>query len=90
MIPLHRLKGQRVAINPDLIESVEETPDTHVRLTSGDILLVQETLEDVVNLVMQYRRALISAFSLDPTHGVVGRTRPPTAHPSRPPVNTKE
>lgn len=77
MITVTRLRGQFVALNPDLIESVEETPDTHVRLTSGEVILVQESLSDIVDLVLQYRRALISAFSLDPTRALVSHTRPP-------------
>ena len=40
MITVTRLKGQMVALNPDMIESVEENPDTTIRLTSGEKLLV--------------------------------------------------
>ena len=44
MISVTRLKGQPVALNPDMIESVEENPDTTIRLTSGEKLLVRESL----------------------------------------------
>lgn len=79
MIPVTRLRGQTVAINPDLIESIEENPDTHIRLTSGEVILVRETLDELVDKVMQYKRYLISAFSLDPSQALANRTRPPAA-----------
>ncbi|MBI2896229.1 MAG: flagellar FlbD family protein [Deltaproteobacteria bacterium] len=66
MISVTRLKGQVVAINPDLIEMVEETPDTTVRLTSGDKILVRESLAEIVDRVVRYRKDLLSAFVVDP------------------------
>jgi flagellar protein FlbD len=66
MISVTRLKGQVVAINPDLIEIVEETPDTTVRLTSGDKILVRESLAEIIERVIEYRRSLIAAFGADP------------------------
>ncbi len=66
MISVTRLKGQVVAINPDLIEIVEETPDTTVRLTSGDKILVRESLAEIIERVVEYRRSLIAAFGADP------------------------
>jgi flagellar protein FlbD len=75
MISVTRLKGQVVAINPDLIETVEETPDTTVRLTSGDKILVRESLAEIVERVVRYRRNLISAFAIDPlTHAAAHRS----------------
>jgi len=66
MICVTRIKGQRVALNPDAIESVEETPDTHVRLTNGETILVRESLNEIIELVAGYRRFLIAAFGTDP------------------------
>ena len=72
MISVTRLKGQVVALNPDLIESVEENPDTTVRLISGEKLLVRESLAEVVQLVAEYRRYILSALSVQPLSGSVG------------------
>ena len=66
MIRVTRIKGQVVAINPDLIESVEETTDTHVRLTNGETILIRESLDEVIERVLEFRRYLISAFTVDP------------------------
>ena len=79
MISVTRLKGQVVALNPDMIESVEENPDTTIRLTSGEKLLVRESLEQVVELVASYRRYLLSALSVQPLSGAF------TRHPSQRP-----
>ena len=40
MIALTRLNGHPVMVNSDLIESLEETPDTVETLTSGNKLIV--------------------------------------------------
>ena len=79
MISVTRLKGQVVALNPDMIESVEENPDTTIRLTSGEKLLVRESLVQVVELVAEYRRYLLSALSVQPLSGAF--TRHPSQHP---------
>jgi flagellar protein FlbD len=82
MISVTRLKGEVVALNPDLIESVEENPDTTVRLISGEKLLVRESLAEVVALVAEYRRYILSALSVHPLSGGIALTpsqRPPQA-----------
>ncbi|MDB4975060.1 MAG: uncharacterized protein JWN48_3401 [Myxococcaceae bacterium] len=85
MISVTRLKGQVVALNPDMIESVEENPDTTIRLTSGEKLLVREPLAQVVELVTNYRRYLLSALSVQPLSGAF------TRHPSQfPAMSDKE
>ncbi|HVU01491.1 MAG TPA: flagellar FlbD family protein [Polyangiaceae bacterium] len=61
MICVTRIKGQRVALNPDLIETVEEMPDTTVRLVSGENILVRETLAEIIELTVQYRRRIHQA-----------------------------
>lgn len=78
MISVTRLKGQVVAINPDLIECVEENPDTTVRLTSGEKLIVRESLEEIIARVVEYRRYLLSAFAVTP------RTSPTSVPNHRP------
>lgn len=40
--------GNRIALNIDLIEKVEETPDTVITLVNGTRYLVQESLEEIV------------------------------------------
>ncbi|MBO6304834.1 MAG: flagellar FlbD family protein [Selenomonadaceae bacterium] len=50
-------KGEFV-LNAEIIETVEETPDTVITLINGKKLIVDESMEDVVRQVMKYRRAL--------------------------------
>lgn len=45
-------------LNAELIESIEETPDTVITLTSGKKLIVCESMDEVVRRVMEYRRSL--------------------------------
>ena len=48
MIKLHRLNGELIVINNDLIETIEETPDTVLTLTTGKKILVSESVDDVI------------------------------------------
>ena len=58
MISLTRLNGQEMVINAELIETVEKTPDTIIGLVTGKRFIVQETVEEVISRVMEYRRQL--------------------------------
>jgi len=44
-------------VNAELIKFVESTPDTIVTLTSDQKLLVLETVDEVIEKVLQYRRS---------------------------------
>lgn len=57
MVVLTRLNGQPVAINLDLIAWIEIMPDTTVSLIGGDKLIVKESLDTVIDRIIQYRRA---------------------------------
>lgn len=56
MIEITKLNGQKVLINPSLIEMVEETPDTVISLTTGRKIIVKESRQDIKNLVKSYRK----------------------------------
>ena len=51
MIEVTRLNDTKLLINSDLIELVEETPDTVITLTTGRKLIVKESRQDIKNLV---------------------------------------
>lgn len=59
MIQLTRLNHVPLIVNSDLIEHVEVTPDTVIALTTGQKFLVLETAEEVVQRVIQFRRAIL-------------------------------
>jgi flagellar protein FlbD len=60
MIKLTRFKtkSHEFVLNAELIESVEETPDTVITLTNGNKVIVEESMDDIVRLVIEYRREL--------------------------------
>lgn len=58
VIELTRFNGEKFVLNADLIETVESTPDTVVRLLTGKKLVVQETVEEVVNRALAYAQRI--------------------------------
>jgi flagellar protein FlbD len=60
MIPVHRLTDpdHEFFVNPDLILSVEATPDTVLTLTSHAKLVVGESPEQIVSLVRRWRAGI--------------------------------
>ena len=49
MIDVTKLNGQKVTVNATLIETVEETPDTIICLTTGRKIIVKESRQEVKN-----------------------------------------
>ena len=58
MIEVTRLKGAKIIINAELIETVEETHDTVITLTSGKKFIVNETSREITDLVINYKRKI--------------------------------
>ncbi len=61
MIVVTRLNGPRFAVNPDLLQRVESTPDTILTLIDGTKYIVSESLDEVTELVVRYRARVVSA-----------------------------
>ena len=61
MIRLTRFCGDPVFVNCDLIEMVERLPDTVLTLVSGNRLTVQESPEQIAELVRGFRYSVIHA-----------------------------
>ncbi len=60
MIEVTKLNGVQILINPDLIEIVEETPDTVISFTNGKKIIVKEGRQEVKNLVKSYKRDIFA------------------------------
>lgn len=60
MIDVTRMNGKQFTLNSDLIETIEETPDTVLTLTTGKKIIVKESREKVKNLVKLYRKEIFS------------------------------
>ena len=55
MIDVTKMNGGSITVNAGLIETVEETPDTIITLTTGKKIIVKESRQEVKNLVKSYR-----------------------------------
>ena len=60
MIEVTRLNGTQILVNADLIELVEETPDTVITFTTGRKIIVKESRQEVKNLVKSYKRDIFT------------------------------
>ncbi|MBP8714433.1 MAG: flagellar FlbD family protein [Lachnospiraceae bacterium] len=56
MIEVTKINGTKILINPDLMELVEETPDTVITFTTGRKIIVKESRQEIRNLVKLYRK----------------------------------
>ena len=56
MIKLSRLDGEQFILNADLIRYVESRPDTFITLTSGERLVVAETMDEVLDRAVRYQQ----------------------------------
>lgn len=60
MIEVTKINGTKVLVNPDLIEVVEETPDTVVFFTTGRKIIIKESRQEIKNLVKSYRKEVFA------------------------------
>lgn len=58
MITVTRINGEPIAVNSDLIEFIESTPDTVITLTTGQKFMVKETVRQVTGKMIRYERAV--------------------------------
>ena len=57
MIKLTRLGGEEFILNADLIRYVEKRPDTFITLTTGERLVVQESMDEVLERAVRYQQS---------------------------------
>jgi flagellar protein FlbD len=63
VIVLTRLNGAPFAVNPDLVERLEPTPDTVVTLVDGTRFVVADTVGQVVDAIRRWRASVLAAAS---------------------------
>ncbi|MDD2620551.1 MAG: flagellar FlbD family protein [Syntrophomonadaceae bacterium] len=56
MIYLTRLNGERIMVNIDMIEFMEETPDTVVTLNTGKKFVVKEKTDQIREEIIRFRK----------------------------------
>jgi flagellar protein FlbD len=62
MIYITRLDHNTMVVNAELIATVESTPDTMLTLINGHQFLVRDTVAEVVDRVLEYRRQVNGAI----------------------------
>lgn len=72
MIKLTRLNNTLIVVNSDLIEFVEETPDTIVTLTTGQKVIVRESVDEVIEKVISFKKRIVNGPTRKASHGAVG------------------
>lgn len=69
MILLTKLDKQKVLVLIESIKYIEATPDTLIRFVNGDMLIVSETMQEIANLVLGFRRQCLSDSNGQPSTG---------------------
>ena len=60
MIPLTRLNGDKVAINPDRIERADITPDVVLTMADGSKFVVAESLDELIDRIRLFRASVLA------------------------------
>ncbi|SDZ02901.1 flagellar protein FlbD [Proteiniborus ethanoligenes] len=55
MIRVNRLNNTEFVINCELIEFIEETPDTVITLTTGKKIVVKESIDEIIDKVIKFK-----------------------------------
>ena len=55
MIEVTKLNDMKLLVNAELIETVEETPDTVISFVTGKKIIVKESRQEIKNLVILYK-----------------------------------
>lgn len=61
MIILTKLNDVPFSLNPDFIETIEETPDTTIKLITKNVIIVKEPMQEVLDKIYKYRSIAGSA-----------------------------
>ena len=58
MIEQGQLNGESFVLNSNLIESIENIPETKILLTTGKYYLVLESREEIVKKIIAFQRKI--------------------------------
>lgn len=56
MIFITKLNDKQIVINSDYIECIEATPDTTITMTTGRKIIVKESVDDVIDAILEYKK----------------------------------
>lgn len=63
MIKVKRLNDTEFIVNAHMIEFIEATPDTVISLLSGKKLVVSNSVDDIIDRVIEYRKRIGNVFA---------------------------
>lgn len=58
MIVLTKLNDQKFVLNHRLVETIQENPDTTIKLSNGNVYIVKEPLEIVIQMIYKYEKGI--------------------------------
>lgn len=58
MIKVTKLNGEKIYVNSNLIEFIEETPDTMMTLTTGKKIILKDKVEEVIDKIIEYNQKI--------------------------------
>ncbi|GMQ60481.1 flagellar FlbD family protein [Vallitalea sediminicola] len=58
MIYVTKLNSEEIVINSDLIEVIEETPNTIITLTTGKKIILKDSSKEIIDKVIKYKRKI--------------------------------
>ncbi len=58
MIRVSRLNGKEFVVNAELIQFLEETPDTVITLLNHEKIVVREKADEVIRRVVEYQKSI--------------------------------
>ena len=64
MIEITKLNEQPIIINCDLIEFIEATPDTTITMTTGRKFIALESVDEIINLIITYKKNFSERFQV--------------------------
>ena len=60
MIAVKKINGEEIIVNCDLIERIEFSPHAVLTLTTGEKVIVDETKDEILRKIIQYKRSIYS------------------------------
>jgi flagellar protein FlbD len=60
MILLTKINHAPITVNSDLIQYIEETPDTIITMNNSEKVVVREGMKEIIDKVIHYRRTINS------------------------------
>jgi len=69
MVKITRLNNVEQIINSDLIEFIDATPDTNITMTTGRKVMVRESVDEIIDRIVAYKKRIFAIDDLSKLHG---------------------